>query len=158
VSIVLNNSQCANGRKGSRSTIRVQTQGNQPERQYKMNSSIVISGVVSAASVVETLDDTGAVIGRLDDEPGYHDDSGDFPELPETPLSEWVAAIMAKPKPNKCDHCECETCQPGTYHITPWDEVLCDECYQDSGYAALIDSGAAWFSDDFGTFEVKATA
>jgi len=95
---------------------------------------------------------------QTDDEPGCHDDSGDFPEPPETPLSEWVAAIMAKPKPNKCDHCECETCQPGTYHITPWDEVLCDECYQDGGYAAAINNGTAWFSDDFTTFEVKATA
>ena len=52
-----------------------------------------------------------------------------------------------------CDHCE--TIWPDTYHITPWDDFRCSECYRETGYATAIDSGRAWFSDDFDTFELK---
>ena len=52
----------------------------------------------------------------------------------------------------------CETCEPGKYHVTPWDDILCDDCYRDGGYAAAIDNGTAWFSDDFATFEIAPAA
>ena len=61
--------------------------------------------------------------GKLDDEPGYHDDSGEFPEpdeccqtpVVENPLAEWVAAIITSRAAAARQCANCETCEPGKY-------------------------------------------
>ena len=87
---------------------------------------------------------------------GY-DDKDQTPVV-ENPLAEWVAAIITSRAAAARQCADCETCEPGKYHVTPWDDILCDECYRDGGYAAAIDSGTAWFSDDFATFEIAPAA
>ncbi len=52
---------------------------------------------------------------------------------------------------------DCESSEPGVYHRTPWDEILCDECFREHRYMEQLDAGTAWFSDDFASFEVKPT-
>ena len=107
--------------------------------------------IVAPEGCVNGYDDqettTGAIASAKDQTP-----------VVENPLAEWVAAIITSRAAAARQCANCETCEPGKYHVTPWDDILCDDCYRDGGYAAAIDSGTAWFSDDFATFEIAPAA